>query len=151
MTGSGGQIFGGEQWDSISAQPTTNTAATGADTHFMDLYPVDPALQPSSMDQVQFQEQAQGWYQASQHQANMQPQIHPSDGTGSSPDVNFESPVPFVWDTMSLLDGEAAMWANIGAGGDGFSGGIDPAFGTGGGAGAGELSWVQQGSQSTEL
>lgn len=82
----------GQQWTASSSQPTTGPT-TGPDMRYMDLYPVDPALQ-ASLDQSQYQEQPHGWYPETQHE-HMQPQRQQGDaatGTGSSPDVNFESP-----------------------------------------------------------
>lgn len=137
----------GEQWAAASsAQPTA-----GPDMRFMDAYPMDPAPQPTGMEQGQYQEQQQqphGWYQeAPQHEYMQQPQQQPQQGdataasatgTGSSPDVNFESPVPFVWDPMSVLDGEAALWATLGGG---FPAGIDAGFDAGG------LAWTEEEQQ----
>lgn len=131
-----GQPAFSEQWPSTSDQP-----ATGQNMPFSDMFPVDPSLQPN-LGQSQYQRQQQGWYQDTQHE-HMQPQPQPSDattGTGSSPDVNFESPVPFVWDPMSVLDGEAALWATIGGG---FPTGLDAGFDASG------LGWTEQEPQST--
>lgn len=139
-----GQTVFSEQWASTSSQPTTaptTAPSTEPDMQFMDLYPVDPALQ-TSMDQSQYQEQPHGWYAETQHE-HMQPQVQQGDagtGTGSSPDVNFESPVPFVWDPMSVLDGEAALWASIGGG---FPPGIDVGFDASG------MAWTEQEPQPT--
>lgn len=145
-TEAGQQVFSSEQWTNAPDQPTTTT--NEPDTQqFMDLYPVDPALQ-TSMDQSQYHEQS--WY-TDPHHEHLQPQSSlPSDaatGTGSSPDVNFESPVPFVWDPMSVLDGEAALWAAIGGGG--FPAGMDADFDAGGGGGG--LEWAEQEPQPTSL
>ncbi|KAG8164038.1 hypothetical protein KVR01_005956 [Diaporthe batatas] len=151
MTVPGQQIFGSEQrWDSTSAQPTPAAAATpaGSDTHFMDMYTVDPALQ-TSVDQGL----VSGWYHASQHHSNMRPQIQVSGGaTGTcpSPDAGFESPIPFVWDPMSVLDGEAELWAATGGGGSAVFpaevgvGGFD--VGSGGG-----VPWAEGETQTTGL
>lgn len=152
VAGPGQRVFSGGQWPDAFSHPTTTTTTAASpaepDAHFIDLCPVDPALQPS-MDQVQYQGQGPGWYQASQPHSRMQSQVHPSDGaagTSSSPDVNFESPVPFVWDPMSVLDGEAALWATIGGGG-GYPTDIDASsFDEGGG-----LAWTEDGTQATGL
>lgn len=135
-----GQTVFSEQWAASSSQPTTEPT-TDSHMQFMNLYPVDPALQPS-LDQSQYQEQSHGWYPENQHE-HMQSQLQQGDtgtGTGSSPDVNFESPVPFVWDPMSVLDGEAALWASIGGG---FPPGIDVGFDASG------LGWTEQEPQPT--
>lgn len=137
-----GQPAFSEQWPTSSSQPPTGTT-TVPNLRFMDLYPVDPALQ-ASLDQSQYQEQPHGWYQETQ-QEHMQPQPQQGDaatGTGSSPDVNFESPVPFVWDPMSVLDGEVALWATIGGG---FPTGIDTGFDASG------MAWTEQEPQPTTL
>lgn len=132
-----GQPAFSEQWPATSDQP-----ATGRDMSFMDMYPVDPSLQPT-LDQGQYQEQQQqGWYQDTRPE-HMQPQRQPSDaatGTGSSPDVNFESPVPFVWDPMSVLDSEAALWATLGGG---FPTGLDAGFDASG------MAWTEEQPQPT--
>lgn len=129
-----------DQWATTSTQPTTGPS-TGPDMQFMDLYPVDPALQPS-LDQGQYQEQPQGWYQET-HPEHMQPQqSDAATGTGSSPDANFESPVPFVWDPMSVLDGDVALWATIGGG---YPTGIDAGFDASG------MAWTEQEAQQTNL
>lgn len=150
-TESGQQVFSTEQWANAPDQLTTTT--TEPDTQqFMDLFPVDPALQTSSMDQSQYH--GQSWY-TDPHHEHLQPQSSlPSDaatGTGSSPDVNFESPVPFVWDPMSVLDGEAALWAAIGGGG--FPAGMDAGGfdAAGGGDDGGGLAWGEQEGQPTTL
>ncbi|KAG6354542.1 hypothetical protein INS49_004559 [Diaporthe citri] len=138
-----GQPAASEQWATTSSQPPTGPT-TGPDMRFMDLYPVDPALQ-ASLDQNQYQEQPQGWYQET-HPEHMQPQPQQQSdaatGTGSSPDVNFESPVPFVWDPMSVLDGEVALWATIGGG---FPTGIDAGFDASG------MAWTEEQPQPTTL
>lgn len=134
-----GQPLFSDPWASTSGQPTT-----GPETNFMDLYPVDPALQQPQVDQTQFQQQPHGWYQDT-HNEQVQPQRQQSDGatgTGSSPDVNFESPVPFVWDPMTVLDGEAALWATIGGG---FPTEIDTGFDASG------LAWAEEQPQPAAL
>lgn len=131
-----------EQWPTSSSQPTTGPAA-GTDMRYMDLYPVDPALQ-ASLDQNQYQGQPHGWYQETQHE-HMQPQPQPSDAatvTGSSPDVNFESPVPLVWDPMTVLDVEVGLWGTIGGG---FPAGIDAGFDASG------MAWTEEQPQPTTL
>ena len=147
-TGPEQKVFSSEQWANAPGQPATTTT-TQPDSQFMDLYPVDSALQPSSMHQNQYNEQ--GWYHEPHHnEHNLQPQPLPSDaatGTGSSPDVNFESPVPFVWDPMTVLEGEAALWATIGGGG--FPTGIDAEFDAG--VGGGGLAWAEHEAQPTGL
>ncbi|KAK7710258.1 hypothetical protein SLS64_005842 [Diaporthe eres] len=130
-----GQPAFSEQWPTSSSQATTGPAA-GTDMRYMDLYPVDPALQ-ASLDQSQYQEQPHGWYQEIRPEY-MQPQPQQGDaatGTGSSPDVNFESPVPLVWDPMNVFDGEVALWATIGGG---FPAGIDAGFDTSG------MAWTEE-------
>lgn len=137
-----GQPAFSEQWPTSSSQPTTGPT-TGPDMRYMDLYPVDPALQ-TSMDQNQYQEQPHGWYQETQHE-HMQPQPQQGDaatGTGSSPDVNFESPVPLIWDPMNVFDGEVALWGTIGGG---FPAGIDAGFDAGG------MAWTEEQPHPTTL
>lgn len=91
-----GQLFSGEQWVHTRAQPGTEP-----DMRFMELQPVDPTIQPP-MGQGGYQGQPQGWYQDPYHEpVPPQPQQQgDGGGTGSSPDVNFESPVSFVWSTL---------------------------------------------------
>lgn len=131
-----GQPVSDEQWTYTATQPGTEP-----DMRFMQLQPVDPALS-SSIDHSQFQGQPHGWYQDPYHEP-MPPQPQQQGdtaagaggGTGSSPDVNFESPVPFVWDPLSVLDGEAALWATIGGV---FPTGMDAGFDEGG------LAWAEE-------
>lgn len=126
-----GQPVSDEQLVHITAQPGTEP-----DMRLMDLQPVDPALQPP-LDQSGYQGQPQGWYQDPYHEP-MPPQPQQqgdAGGTGSSPDVNFESPVPFVWDPMIVLDGEAGLWGTVGGV---FPTGMDAGFDAGG------LAWAEE-------
>ncbi|KAJ0124344.1 transcriptional regulatory protein [Diaporthe amygdali] len=115
--------------------------------NFMDSYTMNPALH--AQDHGQYVEQPQSWYQG-YHQAHIQSQLQAqpitqqgdATGTVSSPDVNFESPVPYVWDPMSVMDGEAALWANVGSD---FPTGHDPSFDVGG------IVWTDQQPPSTTL
>ncbi|KAL1857413.1 hypothetical protein Daus18300_010386 [Diaporthe australafricana] len=115
-----GQPTCSEQMAQFSAQPPVEQ-----DINFTDLSSIDPALGTIA------HEHHHDWYQETHH-GHVQPQIQQVDaaGSGSSPDVNFDSPVPYVWDPMSVLDGEAALWAAT-VGGD-FPTGLDMSYDGGG-------------------
>lgn len=131
------------QETNFSGQPSAEPGL-----NFMDSYTMNPALH--AQDHGQYVEQPpQDWYQG-YHQAHIQAQLQAQPvtqqgdaaGTVSSPDVNFESPVPYVWDPMSVMDGEAALWANVGSD---FPTGHDTSFDVGG------IVWADQQPPSATL
>lgn len=126
-----------EQWAQISAHPDV-----GQELDFTDLSSMD--LDFCNVAQDQCREHHDDWCQETRH-GHIQPQLQQVDaaGIGSSPDVNFDSPVPYVWDPMSVLDGEAALWAAT-IGGD-FPTGHDMSYDGNG------VGWMDQQGNLTTL